>query len=164
MKLIEWLKETWFDAGWLFRGFCILIVVGMLFSIGRAAFAVETGAYSDPERPGHGIQILCNSNDQCVVYWFNYRFGHTLWMISDPLCDRGEVCNTAFFTPSGDWNAQSGIELGDPMATAEILVEGRNLVIEYEAIDLLGEFCNTGSGGLILRECIGIITMRQFAR
>ena len=81
-----------------------------------------------------------------------------VWMNSNELCPLDATeCATSMSRFTGSWMGRFGDR--EPIEPPEVNVILRQnedgIEVEYEAIRLLPEFCDTSTGGLIFRDCIG---------
>ena len=94
----------------LFCGTMTLVLLCM-FSISSARADDLSGAYFDPDAPGHGIIIDDGGETGFTVYWFLHDFdGEQLWLVSDSTVD-GTTEDLTLFVTTADGFPQRGVEL-----------------------------------------------------
>ena len=77
-----------------------------------------------------------------------------VWMISQDNCPRGEPCFVELARTKGRWFGNE-FEFLPVEVTAGLEPTEDSLIVDFEAIRLFPSMCDVGSGGLILRDCIG---------
>lgn len=143
--------------------FAVLLILAVL-ALGLAASiarAVEPGWYAPLDGSGQGVIVRCNETD-CAANWLTYAHGEQVWLQTVSNCERGKVCEAEFARTSGFWFGRD-FEFGPVEVTADLEPTADSLIVDFNAIALFPEMCNTGSGGLILRNCIGVKEFFQLA-
>ena len=138
----------------------------LLLSTAATASAIEPGWYSPLDGSGQGIIVRCNASDECVVSWLTYKDSSQIWLNSNELCllDAQE-CAASMSRFTGSWMGRSrDAEALDPEVNVVLTQEDTGLRVEWEALRLFPEFCDTGTGGLIFRECVGDKLFKVLAR
>jgi hypothetical protein len=136
-------------------------------AVTRCAQALEPGWYAPLDGSGQGIIVRCSDGGQCAANWLTYAPGAgQVWLISNEPCDRGEPCTTSLSRTEGSW---MGIDGDAERLPAEVYVdltpEPDGVRVSWDAIELLPA-CDpdTGSGGLLLEQCVGSELFRVLAR
>ena len=142
-------------------------ILALLIIVAFPAKAIEPGWYSplnsEGRGTGQGIFIRCNLQDECAAAWLTYADGQS-WFVSMENCNRADsVCNFAFARTAGQWFGQD-FEFGPVEVTAEFEQTGDSILVDFDARRLFPEKCDTGSGGLILNDCIGVKEFFLIAR
>ena len=148
----------------LSKSFATAVLASMLSLAFMAApaMAIEPGQYGPADASGHGVFINCNASDECAVFWFNhFNADDNFWLMGVPNCERGAdaVCDVSLTMPSAPFfNGRPGeLDIGPSVGTLELTpMEDGSLVADWNVMALRPDEClNIGSGGLILRKCIG---------
>ncbi len=137
------------------RWTAIALIAGLLFAVTGLARAVEPGWYAPMDGSGQGVIVRCNTDDECAANWLTYRGGEQIWLQTVVNCQRGEICEAEFARTAGSWFGRE-FEFGPVEVTAELEPTADSLIVDYNAIALFPEMCNTGPGGLLLRNCVGV--------
>lgn len=154
------IRQVWYDILDAWDDFPVLrwVVIGAfvlaLVLAVTTARAVEPGWYAPLDGSGQGVIVRCNA-DECAANWLTYLDGEQIWMQTVENCKRGEVCEARFARTAGSWFGRDS-EFGPVEVTADLEPTADSLIVDYNAIALFPEACNTGSGGLLLRNCIGV--------
>ena len=144
----------------------VIIFLIVLSTCSSDAEAIEPGWYSPSDGSGQGIIVRCNSSDECVVSWLTYKDSSQIWLNSNELCPlNAQECATSMSRFTGSWMGRFGeAEALDPEVNVVLTQEDTGLRVEWEALRLFPEFCDTGTGGLIFRECVGDKLFEVLAR
>jgi len=154
--------KTWLKFPLPIRVGILGFILALLVIVAFPAKAVEPGWYSPLDGSGQGVIVRCNDSDECVASWLTYADSQ-IWLISTENCNRAEnVCNFAFARTEGQWFGRS-FEFGPVEVTAEIEQTPDSILVDFDARRLFPEQCDTGSGGLILRNCIGVAEFFRIA-
>ena len=155
--------HKWTDFPFELRVGILLLFLAATLVFAAHAKAVEPGWYSPLDGSGQGIIVRCNSSDECVASWLTYAGGQA-WFISTENCPRADtVCAFQFARTEGQWFG-SEFELGPVEITAEVEQTSDSILVDFDARRLFPERCDTGSGGLILNDCIGVAEFFILAR
>lgn len=138
-----------------------LLALLMLFSV--KAFAVEPGWYAPEDGSGQGLVVRCNDADQCAAAWLTYANGVQAWFISNENCERGQVCDVAFSRVEGQWFGES-VDVLEPEVAATLEPTADSVIVDFDARQLFPERCDTGTGGLLFRNCVGAVEFLLIAR
>ena len=156
--------DNWLSIRFQARVFLLGLLLLLVLIGAQVAKAVEPGWYSPLDGSGQGVIVRCNNTDKCVASWLTYADGGQAWFISQENCPRADtVCQFEFARTEGQWFGRE-FELGPIEITAEIEQTADSILVDFNAIRLFPERCDTGSGGLILRDCIGVAEFFVLAR
>jgi len=142
------------------RKAAIGIGVIMLLVLGSCIFseaeAVEPGWYA-PDDNGEGLIVRCGTAG-CGFVWLTHAKGGQLWLISTSNCAvDASVCDIEMAQTTGTWRGLVGeTEIAEPTVQITVSESGTGVSLEWNARALFPDSCfDVGSGGLILRGCIG---------
>lgn len=139
-----------------------VVVILALLSLAQCARAVEPGWYAPGDGSGQGILVRCGTGG-CAAAWLTYADNEQIWLTTVENCERGKVCEAEFARTAGDWFGTS-VEILEPEVTATLEPTPDSLLVDFEAIGLFPHRCDTGTGGLIFRNCVGAVEFFLLAR
>jgi hypothetical protein len=87
-----------------------------------------------------------------------------IWLISTNTCPQSaEVCSLEMAKTSGEWFGSS-FAFDPETVSVELEQHGDSMLVDWNAVALFPDKCDTGIGGLLLENCIGVETWLRLAR
>lgn len=181
MNFKKILRDVLADQPALVMAFVGVVFAILLLVVAAWALALEPGHYAIDDRiggpgegAGAGLNIECQADGLCMAIWYNYLETPTVvdtsthqgqvWLFADPLCPQGlGECAVSWHLTTGSWNGRlTPFEFSSPVG-ASILnqTDAKTIEHDFEVLRLRPDSCNIGSGGLILAECVGDVTMKR---
>ena len=148
-------------------------VFALGLSTGAAASSETSGLWHDPEHPGHGVLITQDMGAGQAVIWFLHRTdGSSAFLIASENCEEFP-CVAPMHEVEAAWmggafpgsGSSFEFDFGDPVGTLEmnVLEDGR-IAAKFDLRGFRPADCfGIGGSGLILRGCIGTITLELLA-
>jgi hypothetical protein len=147
-------------------------IAGLVFLFAASSVVAGPGLWYDPEHPGHGILITQDMGAGSGVIWFLHRpDGASAFLIAAENCEEFP-CVVPMHEPEAAWMGgafpgAAGVEFDfkEPVGTLELRqLEDGGLTAKFDLRFFRPEDCvGIGGSGLILRGCIGTVTLKLLA-